>query len=383
VQYSKVSNIRGDLSVREAFAETYIPLVADRSLMQRMTLGLSSRWADYSGSGNVNAWKAGLDMQIVDPFRFRVTKSRDVRAGNLSERFDKTGGIDTLTDPRYNEIYNVTRFSGGNPAVRPEEADTTTAGFVFQPAGLDGFSLSLDYYEVEIGGAIGQLGTQAVVNRCEDSGGAAEICSLVTRSPDTDRLILVGDVFVNIDEAIVSGRDLEIAYARPVSWFGDGSQTISARIFASWLAENSEILAGTRKIDRAGQTGIEQSTGTVYALPDFKATANVAYNHGPFNVFLQGRYIGSGTSENALVEGVDIESNRIDSAFYTDLRFSYTHELAGGAALEVFANVTNLLDEDPPVTPYYSVFLGYATQTNSGLFDLLGRRYTAGLRVRF
>jgi outer membrane receptor protein involved in Fe transport len=383
VQYSKVSNVRGDLSVREAFAETYIPLVADRSLMQRMTLGLSSRWADYSGSGNVTAWKAGLDMQIVDPFRFRATKSRDVRAGNLAERFDKTGGIDTLTDPRYNETYNVTRFSGGNPAVRPEEADTITAGFVFQPAGLDGFSLSLDYYKVEIGGAIGQLGTQAVVNRCEDGGGVAEICSLVTRSPDTDRLILVGDVFINIDEAIVSGRDLEVAYTRPVSWFGSGSQSISARIFASWLEENSETLAGTRKIERAGQTGIEQSTGTAYALPDFKATANVAYRHGPFNVFLQGRYIGSGTSENALVEGVDIESNQIESTFYTDLRFSYTHDLAGGADLEVFANVTNLFDEDPPVTPYYSVFLGNAIQTNSSLFDLLGRRYTAGVRVRF
>ena len=26
-------------------------------------------------------------------------------------------GIDTVIDPRYNETYNVTRFSGGNPAV--------------------------------------------------------------------------------------------------------------------------------------------------------------------------------------------------------------------------------------------------------------------------
>jgi outer membrane receptor protein involved in Fe transport len=381
IQYSKVSNIRGDQSVKEAFAETYIPVMADRSFMQSMTLGLSTRWADYSGSGNATAWKAGLDMQIIDAFRVRATQSRDVRAANLSERFDKTGGIDTLMDPRYNETYNVTRFSGGNPTVRPEEADTVTAGFVYQPNVLEGFSLSLDWYRVEIDGAIGQLGTQAVVNRCED--GALDLCALITRSATDDRLVLVGDVFINIDQAIVSGRDLEIAYRRDVAWFGDRAQSIQARVFGSWLDENSQILAGTRTIDRAGQTGIEQSTGTAYALPDFKLTANLSYNNGPFRAFLQARYIGSGVSENTLVEGVGIESNAIDSALYTDFRLGYTRDLARGTSLEIFANITNLLDEDPPVTPYFSAFSGHSLQTNSGLFDLLGRNYTAGVRVRF
>jgi iron complex outermembrane receptor protein len=167
IQYSKVSNIRGDSTVREAFVESYIPVMADRSAMQSMTLGLASRWADYSGSGQVTAGKAGLDMQFIDSFRVRVTRSRDVRAANMSERFDKTGGIDTLDDPRYPALgaYDVTRFSGGNPAVRPEEADTITAGFVITPSAARGFSLSYDWYEIEMDGAIGQIGTQAVVNR--------------------------------------------------------------------------------------------------------------------------------------------------------------------------------------------------------------------------
>lgn len=381
IQYSKVSNIMGDLSVREAFAETYVPLVADRPLMQLMTLGLSARWADYSGSGNIWAWKAGIDMQITEPFRFRATKSRDVRAANLSERFDKTGGIDTIDDPRYNETYNVTRFSGGNPNVRPEEADTITAGVIYQPAFASGLQISFDWYQVDITDAIGQLGTDAVVLRCEE--GAADLCALVTRSPVDDRILLVGDVFINIDEARVRGKDLEVLWRRDVSWFGGNGEAFQARVLASWLDENSQTLAGTTKIDRAGQTGIEQSTGIAYQLPDFKAIANLSYSNGPFNVFLQGRYIASGIMEAGLVEGVDIESNKVDSAFYTDLRFGYTRDLRGGSSLELFANVNNLLDEDPPVTPYYSAFLGYAQQTNPGLFDLLGRTYTAGVRFSF
>lgn len=382
IQYSKVSNIRGNSTVREAFVESYIPLIADRSAMQSMTLALATRWADYSGSGQVNAWKAGLDMQFVDALRFRVTRSRDVRAANMSERFDKTGGIDTLNDPRYPALgpYDVTRFSGGNPAVRPEEADTFTAGFVIQPVATPGLSFSLDWYEIEMDGAIGQIGTQAVVNRCEQ--GAADLCALITRNPADDRLILVGDVFINIDQAIVSGTDLEIQFTKDVDWFGGGAQTIGARFFASWLDENSEILAGTDKTDRAGQTGPQQSDGTTYSLPDFKLTGNVTYSNGPFNVFLQARYIGSGTLENELAAGA-IESNHVDSALYTDLRFGWLKDLASGSTLEIFGNITNLTDEDPPVAPYFSVFAGSSNQDNPGLFDLLGRRYTAGFRFSF
>jgi iron complex outermembrane receptor protein len=382
IQYSKVSNIRGTSTVREAFVESYIPVVADQPAMQLMTLGLSTRWADYSGSGNVTAWKAGLDMQFDDSFRIRVTNSRDVRAANMSERFDRTGGIATITDPRYAETYNVTRFSGGNPSVRPEEADTITAGFVFTPTSAPNLSVSLDWYEIEMAGAIGQLGVQAVIDRCE--AGAMDLCDLVTRNPVDDRLILVGDVFINIDEAVVSGSDLEIAYSNDVDWFGSGGpETVSARFFASWLDENSEILGGTNKIDRAGQTGIQPSDGVAYSLPDFKLTGHFTYSNGPFNVFVQGRYIGSGTMENTAVQGVTIEDNSVDSVLYTDLRLGYTKDLASGTTLEIYGNITNLTDEDPPITPYFSAFTGGTTQANPGLFDLLGRRYTAGFRLSF
>lgn len=380
IQYSKVSNIMGKLSVREAFAETYVPVVAERPLMRSMTLGVAVRWADYSGSGDVWAWKTGLDMQIVEPFRFRVTKSRDVRAANLAERYDKTGGAFNIFDPRLGIQTNITGFSNGNPNVRPEEADTVTAGFIYQPELAEGLSISFDWYQVDIEDAIGQLGYEAVVRRCEE--GAVDLCRLVTRDPVTERVILVGDVVLNIDEARVRGKDLEVLWRRDVAWSGGDGESFQARLLASWLDENSETLAGTRKIDRAGQTGMEQTTGIAYQLPDFKAILNLSYRTGPFDVFLQGRYIGSGTVENGLVEGVDIESNRVDSAFYTDLRFGYTREVRG-STLELFAHVNNLLDEDPPITPYFSPFLGYAIQTNPGLFDLLGRTYTAGIRFSF
>jgi outer membrane receptor protein involved in Fe transport len=322
-------------------------------------------------------------MQITDAFRLRGTLSRDVRAANLSERFDKTGGAAVVNDPRYpaDGSTNITIFSGGNPNVDPEEADTITVGFVYQPSYIEGLSLSVDWYDIDISGAIGQLTSQAVIDRCEE--GAEALCSLITRDLTTDRLVLVGSPFINIDQAVVSGIDLEADYRRDITWFGDGQEFLQARLLASYLDENSETLAGTTKIDRAGQTGIQQSDGDAYALPDFKFTANLTYNYGPFSAFIQGRYIGDGKLENALTEGVDIESNEVDSAFYLDLRLGYVHQFSDRSSVEVYATVTNVLDEDPPITPYYSVFLGYAEQYNPRLFDLLGRRYVGGVRIRF
>ena len=386
VQYSKVSNIKGKIDVTEAFAETLVPLIADGSVIKQASLDMAGRWADYSGSGSIWAYKFGVNAQLTDSFRVRGTYSRDVRAANLSERFAKTGGVATITDPRYpaDGIVQITRFSGGNPNVKPEEADTFTAGFVYQPEFLEGLSLSMDWYQVKMNGAIGQLGEQAVVNQCE--AGAMDLCALVTRDPITDRLYLVGNVYINIDQEKVSGIDLEATYRREVdwiNWFGDQPESLSARFFGTWLGERSEALAGAAKIDRAGQTGIQQSDGFAYSYPEFKWTVNATYTNGPFTAFLQGRYIGSGKEENALVEGVNIDDNSVDAAFYTDLTLSYDFEVGNNVSVQAFGTVTNLFDEDPPATAYWSVFLGHGYQTNTALFDQLGCRFTAGLRVSF
>jgi outer membrane receptor protein involved in Fe transport len=82
------------------------------------------------------------------------------------------------------------------------------------------------------------------------------------------------------------------------------------------------------------------------------------------------------------VEGTRIDDNTVDSAFYTDLRLGYSRETYGGE-LELFANVLNLFDESPPIVPSFDSFTASSGQANGTLFDLLGRRYTVGMRYRF
>jgi outer membrane receptor protein involved in Fe transport len=380
IQYSKVSNILGTLETKELYGELGVPVIADMPFAKMVKLDLAGRWADYTGSGGIWAYKAGASWTIISGVRLRGTYSRDVRAANLSERFDKTGGAGTITDPLHPSagVINITTFSGGNPTVKPEKADTYTVGAVLQPAMLPGASFSVDWYRIKINGAIGQLGAQNVVNQC--AAGATALCSLVTRDPTTQLPILVGNVYVNINQALVRGIDFEADYTRDVHLIG-GQESVSARFLGSLLLENSQQLNGAAKIDRAGQTGIQQSDGVPYALPQFKFTAGLTYNNGPFTGYVQGRFISSGTFENAAVAGTTIESNHVPAVFYTDLTLSY--RLNTITHTEIFGTVTNLFDVDPPVTPYYSTFSQYSIQSNPTLYDILGRRFVVGARIRF
>jgi hypothetical protein len=358
-----------------------VPLLADAGVIRAANLHMAGRWANYTGSGSILAYKVGLDTEIGSFLRLRGTYSRDVRAANLSERFDKTGGVAVLDDPRTPnvvEAINVTRYSGGNPNVSPEKADTLTAGAVLRPGFLPGFSLSADYYDIRIKGAIGQLGPQAVLNGCLLNN-VAQLCNLVTLASDGTP-ILVGDVLINVNQNRVRGLDLEANYSKSIKLFGGAAEAISARMFASWLFENSQTLGSGVSVDRAGQTGIQQSDGAPYGLPKFKMTGNLTYSNGGFSSFLQGRYIGSGTQENSLG---DVPVNSVASAFYLDLRLTQKVPFGNGGEVEIFGAVTNLTDQDPPVTAYYSTFGAHAVQANSVLFDLVGRRFTVGAKLNF
>lgn len=367
IQFASVPNLDGGYDVKEAFAEFLIPLVADRPIVDSLSTSLAWRWADYSGSGSIIAWKGGLDWQVNDTLRVRSTVSRDVRAATLAERLDRTGGIANIEDRAFGPgaRFDTSLASGGNPNLDPEEADTRTAGLVFQPSGLPAFQASIDWYDIDISGAVGQLGIQALVDECFDFPGSAT-CNLVHRNPTTNVIVLVENVYVNINSARASGIDLELAYRADV-----GPGTLGWRFLGSRLNENSITNFGAAKVDFAGDVGVSE-------FPEYKFTTNATYTQGPFSAFLQLRYIGSGLYDARDIEGVTISDNSVDSVLYTDARVSFGKDSSNGNRWEVFGSITNLFDEEPPIVPGFSSFSGQASQTNANIHDILGRRYTVG-----
>jgi outer membrane receptor protein involved in Fe transport len=400
-QFSKVSNIQGSASVKEAFAETLIPIF-DTGNGANASINLAGRWADYSGSGQIWSYKGGLDFGIVEGLRLRGTYSRDVRAGNLAERFDKTGGAANIVDPRITDAmvaacrtqygnnepgctnsFGVTTFSGGNPAINPEKGDTFTAGAVLQPEFLPGFSASADWYLIKLKGAIAQLTPNDVVRRCVIDQ-EAQFCNLVefegtTFIGNNPKIIIVGNQFVNVNQLKVEGVDVELGYRSNLKLFG-GDESIAGRIYMAYLINRSDIGATGTVTRFDGLTGLAPDTGAAGIFPKVRITGNLTYRNGPFTMFLAGRLIGSGHRSYTLAANA-IADNTVPAVFYADMRLTYEFEM-GDSTIEVFGSVTNLFDKDPPVTSSFAAFGGYSNQYNAGLFDPLGRRFTLGAKFK-
>jgi iron complex outermembrane receptor protein len=371
VQFSIQANFSGVIDVKEAFAETQVPLLRDVPFAQNLSLNLAGRWADYRGSGDIWAYKYGLDWQTVDGLRFRGTYSRDVRAANMSERFNAAGAGTTVFDPFRNNAPTVlTEIRGGNPSVKPERADTYAAGFVLQPTFAQGLSFSADWYSINVKDAIGLLGAQNIVNQCFQ--GATQLCSQFTRDPVSGEINGLRNIYLNINAQKVVGTDAEVDYQLALG----GGRSLGFRLLGSYLDEFSVHNLGAPVQQQAGTTGN-------LPLPRLQLNLGTTFTQGPVSVFLNSRYISSGRRQwndnKPELNGQIIDDDRIPSVFYTDLNLAYNADGPGESSWGLYLNVQNLFDRAPPRVPIFSGFNG-TTDTNRALFDVLGRRFVLGFR---
>ena len=392
IQFSSQRAIEGSESVKEGFAEFQIPVLADLPAVQRLDTNWAVRFADYAGAGQVWAWKAGLSWKLNDQIRVRATRSRDVRAPNLRDRFDQTLGGVNATD-RNSKLtapipYSVIGFSGGNPNLKPEEADTTTAGIVIQPSFLDGFQASVDWYKVSISGAIAQLSGQTIVDQC--NAGDASLCQYVLRNTNTTQNPL-GDItqintyFLNLNKEIYQGVDAELGWRKSLTLLGGGPEAVTVRVFATHYLTVQQLppeLIGTGGVRTRGPT-IDNITTT----PD-AATAILGYRNGDYSVSLLERYTGSrkinrlyeeSTVNAPIVTGnTTVDDNSLSAAFTTDLSLGWSPSKFEG--LRLYSTVTNLFNKEPQISP------GTGGRTGFGFGvagDSIGRRYVAGVQYKF
>jgi iron complex outermembrane recepter protein len=372
VQFSIQANFQGVIDVKEAFAEVQVPLLKDKPFAKDLSLNVAGRWATYTGSGSIWSYKYGLDWQTLDWLRFRGTYSRDVRAADMSERYNAAGGGATVTDPFLNNRQTVfSEIIGGNPTVKPEKADTYSAGIVFTPSGFArGLSMSVDWYSINVKDAIGRLGAQNIVTECFE--GAKQLCAQITRDPVSNEIISMKDVFLNINSEKVVGTDVEADYLLSFA----GSRSLGFRVLGGYLDEFALSNLGAPTQQQAGTTGN-------LPLPRVQVNLGVNYSQGPYSLFVNERYIGSGRREwndnEPKLGGQIINDDHIASALYTDLNLAYAVSTRGNGEFQVYLNVQNALNRQPPRVPIFSGFNG-TTDTNRALFDVLGRRFVLGFK---
>lgn len=366
--------LKGDQTVKEAYGEIGVPLLADAPLAYSLDLNAAGRWTDYSLSGVVYTWKLGATYQPVEDLMFRITRSRDIRAPNLSELFNEAvQGNRLLRNPYTGQDPLTNVFTTGNRNLTPEIADTLTAGVTVNPSFLPGLRFSADYFRIEIEDQITTLGPQTLIDRCFE--GATEFCQFVEYNADNSLILSVTDAIVNAESYLLEGADFELAYNTPL-W---GDARLGLRALATYTDKSIQTdSAGALNI--AGQNGRDGNPG----IASWTGTFIADYQNEGFRLASTLRYISSGKIDKRKVGPDDpdydptssdsVSFNTVPAFVYVTLSASQAIELGGDRKVELFGVVNNLFDKDPAIMP------NGLSMTNPAYYDVIGRRFTVGFR---
>ena len=419
----------GSFDLKEAYIEALVPLISDAPLVHSLGLEAGYRHTEFTvaSSQSYESYKVGLEWAPVETLRLRSMFQRATRAPNVNELFaplvsglanlavDPCGGtainagqansagtlsnlcrltgvptafIGSLPNPSAGQI-NVR--SGGNPAIGPEEADTTTVGFVWTPAAINGLQVTFDYYQIDLEKAVSSPSAQDILNDCYLASRNPGLtfnsaCALVLRSPFTGTFNGVDSPGVvtpisNLGKFEVKGYDLGANYSFPLENLGMDSKwgTLSIGLSANF-ADTWKFQATPNSLNRNCLGYYSTSCGQ--PLPETTWNQRTTWSFGAFDFSYNWRHIGKVVEEPAPGNPANFlpAYAKIDAYNYFDLTAAWQVN----DMLRATLTIANATDEQPPEV---GNTIG-TTSTNSGntypqSYDVIGRYYTLGVSVKF
>ncbi len=378
---TNVGKANGSESVEEGFAEIAVPILRDKPLVRSLDFNAAGRYTNYSVSGGIWAWKGGASWVPVDQLRFRGTYSQDIRAPTLYELFagvSSTRGL--FNDIHTNTNTNTIVLTQGNPDLKPEVARTFTIGGVWQPPFIPGFSVSVDYFSIQIKDQITRLSTTDLNQRCEDSGGTDPVCAFINRPfAFSNRTAAnfptnISQVPFNQASLVTKGIDYELNYRlRLGTVVSDDPSAIDLRLIGNYTPKlTSRSGPTTTPVQDAGVAGTA-------GVPKNKFTVSAQFTEGPLSFGFDVRYIG--VLHYSLVSTQFYTNNTLPAIAYLNANISYDIKVQDHP-LTLYLTATNLTDKfafAPQVnaqpTEFYPSF-----QSD---YDVVGRYVAGGVRFKF
>jgi iron complex outermembrane recepter protein len=239
--------------------------------------------------------------------------------------------------------------------------------------------MSVDFYRVSINGALATTSVVSELSDCDASGGTAPVCALITRPlPFSDRTAANFPTRVivapqNLAQLVEQGTDFELSYVRPLERLGG---TLSLRAFVNDLGTyDTRASASAAVVHRAGAlVGAFPAAG----LPKWHATLQQGYSKEGVRVQFTERFTGSYhryTSEVVLAPA-NTAPNRVYTDLYVSKAFKAPFEF------EPYFQVDNLFNVPPPeLAGAFNPGLAYSTDRSA--YDVIGRFFNIGVKVRY
>jgi iron complex outermembrane recepter protein len=411
--------VSGSFKLNEAYVEAVVPLLADLPGARSLDLDFAYRSTEFktSTSTNYGSWKVGANWEVVRGFRFRAAAQKATRAPNVGELFQPViTSLDNLAvDPcegtRINAaeastagtLSNLCRLTGvpvarigslpppsagqanvltgGNPSLKPEEADTLTVGFVFEPAFLPGLAVSVDYYQIDITKAISSPSVSDVMDQCysarfNPSFAFNSSCAAVGRGPggtfNGSSAPGIALTQTNQGAQYTSGLDIKLDYRLKLGRMG-----------------NVDIGFDLNQVDKywfqASPTSVQRDCLGYYSVacgaPNYeqKFVQRTVWSVGDFVLGYNWRFLSGVTEEPGGTNFLPAYSS-IKSYSYIDVNAQWK----ATKNLKLTLSINNLADKAPPEV---GNTIG-TTTTNSGNtfpqnYDAIGRFVTIGATLSF
>lgn len=414
--------IDNSISVAEEFAELRAPLVQDKPFAKDLLFDTGFRHSDYMYAGSpstiTNTYKFEVQYAPIEDYRLRLSYDKAIRAPSAVELYNPqlVGGIQFGNDPcappitytliqcertgvtaaQYNNgtvpqgaAGQLSQLAGGNPSLKPEQAETYTIGVNFAPRQIPHFTGSIDYFHIAVKDEITTLPAAIILQNCANTGNPV-YCSQIVRSFNTGGLtgasIASGGYFiqtdVNIGSVLESGIDLQLNYKFDLP---PGFGSIAAELNGSYLQHlDSTPYVGAHTYDCAGLFGFTCQTINPRWHHIFRTTWETAWGVSASATW---RYIGSVSQDNntndptlhlSSPNGVYDDFNaKISSFSYLDLEATWQVN----RILQLRAGANNVLDKDPPIINNIIVQGGGANSYDA--YDLFGRQVFVAFTAKF
>ncbi len=358
----------GGFDVTEAYVELNFPLLIDRPGAEYLELNVAGRYSDYSTSGTEDTYKLALLYRPTSEFSVRGSVSSGLRAPGIGELFGGAAREDfTFLDPcadvlgligsaqggrdtpqPQNIIDNcaalgvpvnfaqrnpqLSAISAGNPRLIAETSDGYSLGFVYSPTrtARSGWSISVDFYDLEIDNAIQGRDPGEVIDACVETLDPF-FCDAVERA-SSGLINLVDNQLQNIGGIEASGADIAFG------WTSGGAWGVS--FSATYLDNYTEL---TRNPDgsltRFDRTGTITNETFQRAFAEWRTRTRVDWRRNRWSTGVTFRWVDDMLQDNG---------DTLDSILYTDVLVRYDLPF-GDESTSISVGVNNLFDEDPSV----------------------------------
>jgi iron complex outermembrane receptor protein len=372
----------GKYNVREAYLEANIPLLKNVPFAQQLSVDLASRYSDYSNFGNTHNSKASIQWRPVKDLLTRATWAQGFRAPTLADTFG--GGSQSFDsyldacDSQYGQaakdaaVMARCRAAGvpagfrqvnqagtpvpaggaqtptpfntgaGNDSLQPETALTKTAGFVYSPSFLSGFSMSVDYFDIHVKNRITAVSAGYEITQCYVNG-VQSFCDKIKRDPITGQIVNLSRGNANLGELGTKGFDFGFNYRFPMTAYGRFG------VRSDWTYVDRYEIKSTATSDFVNYAG-------EYGLNRVKSATGIDWSLGNWNVTLNTRFY-SHTKTHCVFDGDPCSNpndtaswgtgyNKLGNMMYSDLSIGYALPWKG----KLMVGANNVFNRKPIVT---------------------------------